>query len=90
VTFMKALDLLHRAMHRTAMAIEMASNGGTLLFDQNVAKPPCFSPFKLTPSYYINLIGVISLFVSYWPLPLTMKAVLAADEPDSDITQRLV
>ena len=29
------------------------------------------------PSYYINLIGVISLFVSYWPLPVTTDAVLA-------------
>jgi hypothetical protein len=29
------------------------------------------------PSYYINLIVVISLFVSYWPPPLTMDAVLA-------------
>ena len=29
------------------------------------------------PSSNINLIGVISLFVCYWPLPLTMDAVLA-------------
>ena len=25
-----------------------------LLFDQNVAKRPCYGPFKLIPSYYIN------------------------------------
>jgi hypothetical protein len=36
VAFMKALDLLHQAMpsvlhHHTAMAIEMASNGGTFV-----------------------------------------------------------
>ena len=31
-----------------------------LLFDQNVARRPCYGPFNLTPSYYINLIGVIS------------------------------
>ena len=36
VSFMKALDLLHWAMgavlhHRTAMSIEMASNGGTFV-----------------------------------------------------------
>ncbi len=43
----------------------------------NVAKRPCYGPFKLTPSYYINLIGVISLFVSYWPPPTTMDAVSA-------------
>jgi hypothetical protein len=31
------------------------------------------------PSYYINLIGVIiiSLFVSYWPPPMTRNAVSA-------------
>jgi hypothetical protein len=29
------------------------------------------------PSYYINQIGDISLFVSYWPLPPTMDAVSA-------------
>ena len=40
-----------------------------LSFDQNVAKRPCY--------YHINLIGVISLFVSYWPPPLTMDAVSA-------------
>jgi hypothetical protein len=32
-----------------------------LLLDQIVAKRPCYGPFKLTPSYNINLIGVISL-----------------------------
>jgi hypothetical protein len=48
-----------------------------LSFDQNVAKRPCYGPFKLTPSYYINLIGVIGLFVSFWLPPPTMDAVLA-------------
>jgi len=48
-----------------------------LSFDQNVAKRPCYGPFKLILSYYINLIGFISLFVSYWPPPLTRDAVLA-------------
>jgi hypothetical protein len=49
------------------------------LFDQNVAKRPYYDPFKLAPSYYINLIGVISisLFVSYCPLPSTMDAICA-------------
>ena len=49
------------------------------LFDQNVAKRPCYDPFKLAPSYYINLIGVISisLFVSYCPSPPTMDAICA-------------
>jgi hypothetical protein len=63
VAFMKALDLLHRTMcavsnHCTAMAIEMASNGGTFLFVvaaslvwSNLAKRPCHGPFKRTPSY---------------------------------------
>ena len=32
-------------------------------------------PFKLTLSYYINLIGVISLFICYGPLPTTRDAV---------------
>ena len=47
-----------------------------LSFDQNIAKRHCYGPFKLTPSYYINVISVISLFVSYWPPPLTMDTVL--------------
>jgi hypothetical protein len=29
----------------------------------------------LTPSYYINLLGVISLFVYYGPPPMTRDAV---------------
>ena len=31
----------------------------------NRSQGPCYGPLKLTPSYYINLIGVISLFISY-------------------------
>ena len=48
-----------------------------LSIDQNVARRPYNGPFKLTLSYNINLIGVISLCVSYWPPPPTMNAVLA-------------
>jgi len=48
-----------------------------LFFDQSLAKTTCYGPFKLTPSYFINLIGVIHLFVSYWPQPLTMDTVSA-------------
>ena len=88
VAFMKAMDLLHRAMcavlhHYTAMALEMSSDGGTFVIVAAsfvwsiVAKRPCYGPFKLMPSYYINLIGVISLCVSYWPLSTTMNAILA-------------
>ncbi len=62
----------------------MACDGGTFvcphrifLFTVNVAKEPCYSPFKLTPSYNINLIGVISLFGCYWPSPTMMDAVSA-------------
>jgi len=53
----------------------------SLLFDQSVAKRPWYGPFKLMPSYYINLSGVISLFVSYWLPPLKMEAVLATIFP---------
>jgi hypothetical protein len=88
VAFMTALDLLHRAMravlhHLTAMAIEIASERGTFVcchrpfFDQTQLKWPCYGPFKLMPSYFINLIGVMSLCVSYWPPPGTMDAVSA-------------
>jgi hypothetical protein len=31
---------------------------------------------KLTPSYDINLIGVISLFILYWPSLTTVDAIL--------------
>jgi hypothetical protein len=48
-----------------------------LSFDQNVAKRPCYDPFKLTPSYDINVIGVISLCISFRPPPPTMDAVSA-------------
>ncbi len=70
---MKALDLLHQAMlvvflRRTAMAIEMARDGGTFVrsrrlfcLTKNIAKRPWYGPFKLMPSCLINLIGVISL-----------------------------
>ena len=43
----------------------------------NRSQEPCYGPFKLTPSYYINLIGVSSLFISYWPPPPTRDAVSA-------------
>jgi hypothetical protein len=43
----------------------------------NVAKRPCYGPFELTPSYYINIIGVISLCVYFWPPLPTMDAVSA-------------
>ena len=62
-----------------------------LSFDQNIAKRPCYGPFKLTPSYYINLIDGISLFTSYWPPPLPPPTILlSADEPDFDNTHSLV
>jgi hypothetical protein len=48
-----------------------------LSFDQNVAKRPCYGSFKLTLSYDINLIGVISLCISFWLPPPTMDAILA-------------
>ena len=48
-----------------------------LSFDQNVAKRPCYCPFTLILSYYLNLIGVISLFVSYWPPPTTRDTISA-------------
>jgi len=41
----------------------------------NRSEGPCYGPFILTPSYYINVIGVISIFVSYWPPPTTRDAV---------------
>ena len=74
-------SVLHR---RTATAIKMASDRGTFVcccrlfrLIETVAIRPCYGPFKLTPSYDINLIGVISSFVSYWLRPVTMDAVLA-------------
>ena len=51
--------------HRTTIAIKMASNGGTSFVVaasfvwSNIAKWPCYGPFKLALSYYIYLIGVI-------------------------------
>jgi hypothetical protein len=33
-------------------------------------------PLKLTPSSNTKLEGFINLFISYWPLPMTMDAVL--------------
>jgi hypothetical protein len=85
---MKALDLHHWVMravlhHSTAMAIEMACYGGAfvhchrLFAWHNCSYGPCYGSFKLMPSYYINLIGVTSLFVSYWLPPTTIDAVLA-------------
>jgi hypothetical protein len=38
---------------------------------------PCYGTFKLTPSYYINLIGVINVFIYYGPPPMTIDAVSA-------------
>jgi hypothetical protein len=77
VAFIKGLDLLNWEMcsvlhRRTAMAIEMAHDGGSFVRHRR-----CYGPFKLTPSYYINLIGVISLLVFYWPPPTTRDAVSA-------------
>jgi hypothetical protein len=85
-----ALDLLHWVkpcvlLQRVHMAIKMACDGGgtfflllsSFLFAVNVANGPCYGPFKLTQSYNINLIGVISLFVCYWPLLTTVDAILA-------------
>jgi hypothetical protein len=42
-----------------------------------LAKRPCYGPFKLTLNYYINLIGVICLCVSYWLPQATIDAVSA-------------
>jgi hypothetical protein len=42
-----------------------------------IAKDHVYGTFKLMPSYYINLIGVINVFVYYGPPPTTMDAVLA-------------
>ncbi len=38
----------------------------------NIAKRPCYGQFNLMPSDYINLIGFISLCVSYWRTPTRM------------------
>ena len=48
-----------------------------LSFVWNIAERPCYGPLNQMLSYCINLIGVISLFVCYWPSPATMDAVLA-------------
>ena len=48
-----------------------------LLSDQIVAKRPWYGPLKVTPSYDINLIGIIRLFICYWLSPTTMGTVLA-------------
>ena len=45
----------------------ICSSSLPLLSDQIVAKRPCYGQFKLTPSYDINLVGVISLSIHYWP-----------------------
>ena len=34
-------------------------------------------PFKLMLSYHINSNGVISLFICYWPSPMTIDTILA-------------
>jgi hypothetical protein len=79
--------MLHWAMRfvshrRTAMAIKIPNRGGGLFpiiyfcHNINVAKVPSCSP-KLTPSYSINLIGVISLFVYYWLSLMTLDAISA-------------
>jgi hypothetical protein len=68
------------------MAIEMASRGDGLflidIFGHNiiVAKGPCYSPFKLTLSYNINLIGDISFFVCYWPLHAVLVTIVAGGQ----------
>jgi hypothetical protein len=56
VAFMKALDLLHRAMcavlhHRTAMAIEMACDGGTF-FWWSPGPPPSGNERGIAPSHH--------------------------------------
>jgi hypothetical protein len=58
----------------------ICSSLAPILFDQIVlakSKTPFYGPFKLMTSSNINLIGVISLCVCYWPAPTTMNAVLA-------------
>jgi hypothetical protein len=47
------------------------------LFDQVTAKRPCYGRFKLMLNSNINLIGVITLFVYFWPSPTTIDEVLA-------------
>ena len=58
---------------------DIPSSSPPILFDQIVAKhkTPWYGPFKLTKSSNINLIGVISLRVCYWPSPTTMDTVSA-------------
>jgi hypothetical protein len=79
-----ALDMLHRAMlhvllQRLHMIIDIRSTPPLhfLLDTTRSQKEPCYGPLKLTTSSNINLIGFISLFVSYWPPPATMDAVSA-------------
>jgi hypothetical protein len=69
-----ALDMLHWSMpsvllQRTAMAIKKANNGGALIHHCHIfciiihSYKTCYSdPLKLTPSYNIDLIYLVSLF----------------------------
>jgi hypothetical protein len=36
-----------------------------------------YDPFNIMLSYDLNLLGVVSLFVCYWPLPMTIDAISA-------------
>jgi hypothetical protein len=73
---------LHRHGHRNGPRQRcICSPLQPILIDQNEAKRPCYGSFKLTLSYDINLIGVISLIISYWPPPMTMDAVSATIVP---------
>ncbi len=55
------------------MAVEMAQDGGTFI----QAKLHNYNHYKLRPSYNINQIGVISLFIWYWPSPTTIDTISA-------------
>ncbi len=48
-----------------------------ILLDTTCSQGPCYGPLKLMLSSSINLIGVLSLFICYWPPLMTMDAVLA-------------
>jgi hypothetical protein len=88
--------MLHWAMRfvlhqHTAMAIEVAGRQGALFpivicLNINIATGPCYSLFKLLPSYKIDLIGVISLFVvigcCQQQLMLFQPPLLLVDEPN--------
>ena len=83
-----ALDILHREMPRALLqrlqwpskwpATEAHSLvSADILLDTTCSEGQCSGPLKLTLSSNINLIGVINLFVCYWPPPATLDAVSA-------------